>query len=336
MKIFLTGHKGYIGAHLLRLLKEEGHIVIGCDLDLYASDRRRPLFQADVDLCMDIRSLTPKHFQGCDCVMHLAAISNDPMGELSPALTEQINLHGSVHVAKAAKSAGVPRFLFSSSCSVYGTSDTIELDENAPLQPLSTYAKSKIEAERQIAALASPSFSPTYLRNATAFGDSPMLRLDLVVNNLLASAQTTGEIRLQSDGTPWRPLMHAEDIARAFIAFLHAPRTLIHNFAVNVGMQNVQVREIVQKILLIKPAAKIVFGKEAKADPRDYCVSFDFLRSLLPQFRPRYTLELGLQEMAQSFENPLLSREQFEQGSFTRIALLKNWCIRSSGEFYLN
>ena len=326
MRVFLTGHRGYIGAHLLQLLKEEGHTVIGCDLDLYASSRRGALIDPDLDLRQDIRTLLPKDLTGCDCVMHLAALSNDPMGELDPALTEQINVDGSVHLARIAKRAGVPRFLFSSSCSIYGRGASLDLDENASLNPQSAYARSKIKAEKGISLLASPDFSPVYLRNATAFGDSPMLRLDLVVNNLLACVLTKGEIRLQSDGTPWRPLIHVKDIARAFIAFLHAPRLLVHNLAVNVGsnQQNVQVREIAQIISDRYPEAKIVFTGEAGPDPRNYRVRFDKLSSLLPNFQLEMPLDYGIDEMARSFSSfPSLSREEFEDGKFVRLSVLK-------------
>ena len=326
MRVFLTGHRGYIGAHLLQLLKEEGHTVIGCDLDLYASSRRGALIDPDLDLRQDIRTLLPKDLTGCDCVMHLAALSNDPMGELDPALTEQINVDGSVHLARIAKRAGVPRFLFSSSCSIYGRGASLDLDENASLNPQSAYARSKIKAEKGISLLASPDFSPVYLRNATAFGDSPMLRLDLVVNNLLACVLTKGEIRLQSDGTPWRPLIHVKDIARAFIAFLHAPRLLVHNLAVNVGsnQQNVQVREIAQIISDRYPEAKIVFTGEAGPDPRNYRVRFDKLSSLLPNFQLEMPLDYGIDEMARSFSSfPSLSREEFEGGKFVRLSVLK-------------
>ena len=325
MKVFVTGHRGYIGAHLVQLLKLEGHYVIGCDLYLYASSRRGALTEPDLDLCLDIRTISPKQLAGCDCVMHLAAISNDPMGELDPKLTEEINIGGTMHLARAAKKAGVPRFLFSSSCSIYGQGTSLDLDEDAPLHPQSAYAHSKILAEKQLALLATSEFSPSFLRNATAFGDSPMLRLDLVVNNLLACAMTKGEVRIQSDGTPWRPLIHAKDIARAFIAFLHAPRTLIHNLAVNIGAnrENVQVHEIAKKILSYRPDAKIVFTGEVGADPRNYRVCFDRLYRLLPDFKLAYTLDRGIEEMTHSFASPCLTREEFEGGKFTRLTVLK-------------
>ncbi|MBV9018085.1 MAG: SDR family oxidoreductase, partial [Alphaproteobacteria bacterium] len=218
MRVFLTGHRGYIGAHLVRVLKEAGYYVAGCDLDLFEGCGWEPLIAPDRELRRDIRQLTPRDLDGFDCVMHLAAISNDPMGDLDPEITRKINARGSIALARAAKTAGVPRFLLSSSCSIYGAAENRPLDEEDSLNPMSVYAESKIAAEDGIAGLADENFSPVFLRNATAYGDSPMLRIDLVVNNLLGCAVAKGDIRIMSDGAPWRPLIHCKDIARAFVA----------------------------------------------------------------------------------------------------------------------
>src|SRR3954465_1469804 len=245
MKVFVTGHKGFIGTHLVDVLKQAGHQVTGCDIDLFSGCNWEPIPRADKDLVKDVRQITVDDLKGHDCVMHLAAISNDPMGAINSKLTFDINRDASIRIAQLAKKAGVPRYLFAGSCSVYGKGEKLDLDENDPLNPLTAYAKSKIETEKAVSELADENFSPAFLRNATAYGHSPMLRIDLVVNNLLACAVAIGEIRIMSDGSPWRPLIHCRDIARAFIAFLEAPRSVIHNQSVNVGgdEENYQVRD---------------------------------------------------------------------------------------------
>src|SRR4029077_13462617 len=211
------------------------------------------------ELIKDIRQVDARDLDGCDCVMHLAAISNDPMGEMNARITFDVNRDGSVRLAEVAKRAGVPRFLFAGSCSVYGQGEKLDLDEDDPLTPLTAYARSKIETERAVSELADGSFTPAYLRNATAYGHSPMLRIDLVVNNLLASAMAYGEIRIQSDGSPWRPLIHCRDIARAFAAFARAPKDAIHDQAINVGgnAENYRVRDVGDQVRRLIPDAKV-------------------------------------------------------------------------------
>ncbi len=325
MKVFVTGHRGYIGAHLVQLLKNEGHFVAGCDLNYYEGSEWSSIVPPDKEYFRDICTLSALHFEGYDCVIHLAAISNDPMGELDPKMTDIINRDASILLARCAKKAGVPRFLFSSSCSIYGRNEWSELDEESPLNPQSAYAKSKIEAEKGIAVLADDQFSPVFLRNATAYGDSPMLRLDLMVNNLMAYAYTTGEIQIKSDGSPWRPLTHVKDIARAFVAFLHAPKKEIHNQAVNIGAnsENYQVWEVARKVSNCFPKARLVFTGEAGADPRDYRVNFNLLTRLLPDFKLEYGLDLGIKELHRSFVEHKLTREDFEKGKYTRLTQLK-------------
>jgi len=325
MRIFVTGHRGYIGSLLVPLLKNHGHFVTGCDLDLFAGSEFASPVQPDNELIQDIRLISPEQLKGHDCVMHLAAISNDPMGEIDPALTESINRDASIHLALSAKAAGVPRFLFASSCSIYGQSGDCDLDENASLAPLSVYARSKIEAEREISKMADDHFSPVFLRNSTAYGVSPMLRLDLMVNNLMAHAFTSGNLRITSDGSPWRPLIHAKDIARAFDAFLHAPRSQIHNKAVNIGAnsENYQVRQVAEKIIKLFPQAKLIFTGEVGADPRNYRVNFDLFTWLMPDFQLEYTLDRALEELYRAFVDHQLTAQDFESGKFIRLSRLR-------------
>lgn len=325
MKVFVTGHKGYIGVHLVDLLKQAGHTVTGCDLGIFDGCAWEKIVPADRDLPIDVRDVTVQHLAGHDCVMHLAAISNDPMGELDAAATFAINRDASIRIAQLAKKAGVPRYLFAASCSVYGAGEKLDLDENDPLNPLTAYAKSKIETEQAVSKLADQDFTPAYLRNATAYGHSPMLRIDLVVNNLLACAVATGEIRIMSDGSPWRPLIHCRDIARAFVAFMEAPKASIHNKAVNVGgnNENYQVRDIGDKVKKLIPSAKIAYTGEVGADPRNYRVKFDLLNKLLPDFKLHYSLATGMDELHAKLVEHGFSKADWEGDKFVRIRTLK-------------
>ena len=257
--------------------------------------------------------------------MHLAAISNDPMGEMNAQLTFDVNRDASIHLAKAAKRAGVPRFLFAGSCSIYGKGEKLDLDENDLLNPLTAYARSKIETEQAVSQLADDTFTPIYLANATAYGHSPMLRIDLVVNNLLGSAMSYGEIRIQSDGSPWRPLIHCRDIARAFAAFAKAPGERVHNKAINVGgnAENYQVRDVGDQVQRLIPSAKVVYTGEVGADPRNYRVNFDLLSSLLPDFRLQYPLESGMDELYRKMVEHGFGKKDFEGDRFVRLRTLK-------------
>lgn len=325
MKVFVTGHKGYIGTHLIALLKAAGHTVTGCDLNLFEGCQWAPMVQPDKELIKDIRDLTVQELTGYDCIMHLAAISNDPMGDINPDLTYSINRDGSISLAEKAKQAGIPRFLFASSCSIYGTGARLAVTEKDPIAPLSPYAESKVAAEEAIAKLADSSFSPAFLRNATAYGDSPMLRIDLVVNNLLACALARGDIRVMSDGTPWRPLIHCYDIARAFIAFMEAPRERIHNRVVNVGanQENFQVRDVLNKVKTLVPKANVVYTGEVGADPRNYQVDFSLLNQLLPNFSLSYTLDRGMDELHKHYHDFGFKASDFDGDQFVRLRTLK-------------
>jgi nucleoside-diphosphate-sugar epimerase len=325
MKIFVTGHRGFIGVHLVDLLKREGFQVTGCDLNLFKGCEIDDFIRPDHELTKDIRQITSRDLEGYDCVMHLAAISNDPMGELIQDITFSINREGTIDLARKAKEAGIPRFLLSSSCSIYGKGEKLDLDESATLNPVSAYALSKIDSEKAIRALGDKNFSPAFLRNSTAYGYSPMLRLDLVVNNLLGCAFTRGDIRIMSDGTPWRPLIHAKDIARAFILFAKAPKDKIHNLAVNIGTneENYQVRDVAQLTKRLIPKADIVFTGEVGADPRNYRVNFDLMEKLFSDFSLEYNLEKGMEELYQKFVEKNLKLQDFEGDKYVRLRTLK-------------
>jgi nucleoside-diphosphate-sugar epimerase len=326
MRVFVTGHRGYIGAHLVDLLKQEGHTVIGCDVNLFEGCNWEPLVKPDRELVKDTRTIKAADLDGCDCVMHLAAISNDPMGALNAQITFEVNRDASIRLAELARRAGVPRYLFAGSCSVYGKGEKLDLDESDPLNPLTAYAQSKIETEEVVSAMANEFFTPVFLRNSTAYGHSPMLRIDLVVNNLLGSAMAYGEIRIQSDGSPWRPLIHCRDIALAFIALAKAPKAAVHNKAINIGAntENYQVRDVGNQVHRLIPSAKIAYTGEVGADPRNYRVKFDLLYQLLPDFKLQYNLATGMEELHRKMVEHGFGKKDFEGDQFVRLRTLKN------------
>jgi len=325
MKVFVTGHRGYIGSHLVDLLKQAGDQVVGCDVGLFDGCEWEPLVAPDRELNLDVRRIEPGHLEGCDAVMHLAALSNDPMGDVDSQLTLEVNRDASIRLARLAKQAGVGRFLFAGSCSVYGKGEKLDLEECDPLNPLTAYARSKIDTEQALWELADDSFSPSVLRNSTAYGHSRNLRIDLVVNNLLGSALAYGEIRIMSDGTPWRPLIHCRDIARAFVAFANAPREAVHAKAVNIGAneQNYQVRDVGDQVQRLVPDAKVVYTGEVGNDPRNYRVKFDLLGRLLPDFRLQYDLASGMDELFAKMRAHDFGKADFEGERFVRLRTLK-------------
>ena len=326
MKIFVTGSEGYLGSLLTPLLMGHGHEVTGCDTGFYKEGWLfNDLLPRPRTLCKEIREITEEDLRGHDAIVHMAELSNDPTGELAPNITYEINHQGSVRLAALAKKADVSRFVYMSSCSVYGVATCDFVDEHSPLNPQTAYAICKTLVERDVRKLASDHFSPTFLRNATAYGASPRMRFDIVLNNLCGSAWTTHEIKMTSDGTPWRPLVHGLDIAKAILHVLSAPRVLIHNQVLNVGdtQHNWRVREIAEIIAEVFKDCRLIFGR-SDSDSRSYRVSFDKIHSLLPGFTCDWDARRGAEQLHALFTQIQMTPEAFHARPFTRLKMLQH------------
>ncbi|NER90145.1 MULTISPECIES: SDR family oxidoreductase [unclassified Moorena] len=325
MRVLVTGHKGYIGTVMVPMLLAQGYDVFGLDSDLFEQSTFGEGIRKIPELKKDIRDVTATELEGFDALIHLAGLSNDPLGNLNPDLTYEINHAASVHLAKLAKAAGIERFVFSSSCSNYGAGGDDWLTEESSFNPVTPYGISKVRVEQDVTQLADNNFSPIFLRNATAYGVSRRLRFDLVLNNLVAWAFTTGQVYIKSDGTPWRPIVHIEDISQAFIAVLEAPREVVHNQAFNVGRNedNYRIRELAEIVKETVPGCEIEYAKDAGPDKRCYRVDCSKIIRTLPEFKPQWNAPRGAQELYQAYQTVGLTLEEFEGPRYQRIAHIK-------------
>jgi nucleoside-diphosphate-sugar epimerase len=325
MKVLVTGHNGYIGSVLTDMLLEAGHQVTGLDTYFFEACAFGADPAAVPAIRKDIRDATARDLEGFDAVLHLAALSNDPLGDLNPDLTFAINHTASVALARAAKEAGVQRYLFASSCSLYGVAGEAALAEDAPFNPITPYGVSKVRVEEDVSRMADQRFSPTFLRNATAYGASPRLRGDIVINNLAGLAFATGRVLVQSDGTPWRPLVHVEDIGRAFLAVLRAPREAVHNQAFNVGRssENYRVSELADMVREVILGSQVEYAPGGGPDPRSYRVDCRKLEETLPGFQPRWTVRAGIEQLYGAFKTHGLSQADITGGRYLRLKHLQ-------------
>jgi nucleoside-diphosphate-sugar epimerase len=325
MKVLVTGHHGYIGSVVVPTLAAAGHEVVGLDAYLYRGCDLFPGPEPRAELTVDVRDAEPSQLEDFDAVVHLAALSNDPLGALDRDLTLDVNFRGTVRLARAAREAGVRRFLFASSCAMYGAAVDELVDESAPLRPLTAYAESKVRAEEALVDLADDDFAPVILRNATAYGVSPRLRLDLVLNNLVGWASTTGRVRILSDGTPWRPVVHVEDIARSLLQTLSAPPELVSGEAFNVGAdeENYQVRDLAEIVAETVPGSVIEYAGSGDPDPRSYRVDFRKLRRAFPELRLEWTALAGAAELHDAYREVGLGADAFDGDRYIRLKRLQ-------------
>jgi nucleoside-diphosphate-sugar epimerase len=325
MRVLVTGARGYIGTVMVPMMLEAGHEVVGIDTDLYRRSTFGSWREPIQTTVKDIRAVERSDLAGVDAVAHLAALSNDPLGDLDPALTYDINHRASLHLARTAKAAGVSRFVFASSCSNYGAAGDAPVDETSELKPVTAYGRTKVLVEEDVAKLADDQFTPTFLRCATAYGVSPRLRFDVVLNNLVAWAFTTGKVFLKSDGTPWRPIVHIEDISRAFLAVLAAPAKAVRAEAFNVGRndQNYRIREIAEIVKETVPGCEIAFAADAGPDKRNYRADFGKIARLLPAWQPRWDARKGARQLLEAYRAVGLELEDFEGPRYRRIDQLK-------------
>jgi nucleoside-diphosphate-sugar epimerase len=326
MKVLVTGHLGYIGVEMVSVLRAAGHEVTGLDTGLFDGCDFDGAPDPTPTLSVDLRDVTADHLRGFEAVAHLAALSNDPLGDLNKQVTYDINLHGSVRLAKAAKEAGVRRFLFSSSCSLYGAGADGYLDEQAAFNPITAYGESKVRVEQEVSKIADGSFSPVYLRNATAYGVSRRLRADIVVNSLVGSAVTTGRVLMQSDGTPWRPLVHIRDIIHAFAVCLEAPLDMIHNQAFNVGRtsENFRIRQVAEMVAEVVPGSEVAFAPGASPDARNYRVDFGKIETKLHGYSPTWTLRQGIEELYAAYKRHGMTKEEWMGPRYYRLRTVKD------------
>ncbi|QUC64783.1 SDR family oxidoreductase [Nitrosopumilus sp. K4] len=329
MKVFLTGHKGYVGNVMTDSLLKENFDVLGCDLEYYPQGFIKRNFKEVPSLKKDIRDVSGEDLKGCDAVIHLAGLSNDPLGEINPRITEEVNFRATVNLAENAKKAGVGRFIFSSSCSTYGVNSDF-VDEYSNLEPLTAYAKSKVNSEKELLKLKDDTFCPVMLRNATVYGLSQSQRLDLVVNNLTCSAYTTGKVELLSDGTSWRPLLHIEDMASAFIKCLKADEDKVSGEIFNVGStdENYKVKDIAELVEETVPESKVTFSSKASKDARSYRVNFDKIKNNL-HYKTKWKLKDGIKQFYDAIKDKEFTEKEFRDKNFYRVAYLK-WLVQEN------